>query len=1090
MADAEEPPDTLPKSRRYWPQRKRFQLLLILLILLLISSLLTWRAREDIADDLILTQLDALGIEATYEIVDIGLTQQILRNFVVGDPDNPDLFIERVEVIPVVGLTGAGVGTLTLVNPRLRATYIDGKFSLGALDAAFEGDPDQPANLPNWSLNLVNARAQIITEYGPAGLKADGQGRLDGGFQGISALVAPDWKVGDCNWAALKMVGEVTTSRGQPFFNGPLSLESLSCQQGDVAMAQATIGTSLAGNADLAGGSGALTLAVPRIAAAGSTLTKLDGTIHFDLADDLANIRYQLAAETAVTSYATIDRPRADGGMRYRFADGRFELDGGLAGDTLQLGPYARDSLGSLRMASDGTLAAPLIAQLERALESNLSGSTMAAEVLVRSNSESMSVVVPSARLRNAEGEGLLALSQVQVSSDGDDGGQLRIAGNFATDGAGMPRIRGRMENDSAGNPTVRIDMAPYRTAGSSFAIPQIVLAQSRGGWSFNGEALASGPIPGGTIRDLRLPIAGEWSDRRGLAMWRRCTDIGFERLELAELRLGRDNLSLCPDGSGAIVQSAGSGTQIAARIEGLELEGRLGDSPIQLASGRIGFNTAEGLVAEQVGVRLGEKEAVSELSIATLTAGFGEGASGTFSGIAGGLDAVPLNIEAGEGNWSFADGVLELSGTRFDILDRADEERFERLFARDASLTLADNVIVANALMRHPGSDRAIVDVNLTHNLSDGTGFADLDVPGIVFDDKLEPGARIDQCDGDLPRASGPTGLTCLATGVVALAQGIVTGSGRIDWNPEDIVSSGTFHTDDFDFAAAFGPVEDVSGTVHFSDLLSLTTDGTQQLAIGSIDPGVVVFDGTLDFAIIDGSLVSLRGGRWPFFGGTMELRPTELNFAVSEERRYVIEVTGIDAARFIAAMEFSNISASGTFDGTVPLVFDEMGNGQIINGLLISRPPGGNLSYVGELTYEDMGLISNYAFRSLRSLDFNQMMVEMQGPLTGEIITRLLFDGVRQGADADTNFITRQIAKLPIRFNVNVRASFYELMNDLLKTYDPATHIDPGSLGLVRGEGGRMVRRSLLEDSETTPEDTPSDEPLIQPQESDPLP
>lgn len=1090
MADAEETPDTIPKSRRFWPQRRRFQFLLVLLFLLLASSILTWRAREDIADDLIVTQLDALGIEATYEIVDIGLTRQILRNFVVGDRDNPDLVIERVEVIPVVGVTGAGIGTLTLINPRLRATYINGEFSMGALDAAFDSESDQPASLPQWSLNLVNARAQIITDYGVAGFKADGQGRLDGGFQGIAALVAPEWQVGGCEWNALRLVGEVTTSRGQPYFNGPLSLARLSCQQGSVAIDRATIGTSLVGGADLAGASGELDLAVPEIAALGSTLRELDGSINFDLADGLANLRYQLATENAANSYATIDQLRADGGLRYRLEDGRLELDGGLASDDLRLGPDTKSSLASARTASNGTLVAPLIAQLERALDGNLSGSTMAAEVLVRSNSESTSLVIPSARLRNGEGESILALSQVQMSSGGEDNNSLRIAGNFASDGAGMPRIRGRMENDAAGNPAFRIDMVPYRAAGSSVAISRMVLAQSRGGWSVNGEAVASGPIPGGKVRDLRLPIVGEWTERRGLAMWRRCADIRFERLELAELRLERDSLTLCPDGNGAIVQSTGRGTQIAARIERIELKGRLGDSPIQLASGQIGFNAANGLVAEEVSVRLGEEEAINALSIATLTAGFAEGASGTFSGINGGLDAVPLNLEAGEGEWSFTDGVLQLTNARFDMLDRAEEERFERLYARDASLTLADNVIVANALMRHPGSDRIIVAIDLSHNLSDATGFADLNVPGIVFDDRLEPGARIDQCDSNLPRASGATGLTCLATGVVALAQGVVTGSGRIDWNADDVVSSGTFQTDDFDFAAVFGPVEDVSGTVHFSDLLSLTTDGTQQLAIGSIDPGVVVFDGTLDFAIIDGSLVSLRGGRWPFFGGTMELRPTELNFAISEERRYVIEITGVDAGQFIAAMEFSNISASGTFDGTIPLVFDEMGNGQIISGLLISRPPGGNLSYVGELTYEDMGVISNFAFQSLRSLDFNQMMVEMEGPLTGEIITRLLFDGVRQGQDADTNFVTRQIAKLPIRFNVNVRASFYELMNDLMKTYDPATNIDPGSLGLVRGDGGRMVRRSLLQDSETTPQDTPSDEPLIQPQESESLP
>ena len=104
-----------------------------------------------------------------------------------------------------------------------------------------------------------------------------------------------------------------------------------------------------------------------------------------------------------------------------------------------------------------------------------------------------------------------------------------------------------------------------------------------------------------------------------------------------------------------------------------------------------------------------------------------------------------------------------------------------------------------------------------------------------------------------------------------------------------------------------------------------------------------------------------------------------------------------------------------------------------------MASRAPGGNVSYVGELTYEDMGAITNFAFDALRSLDYKQMNIGMEGPLVGEIVTRVRFDGVTQGTGAKSNIITRQLSQLPLQFRVNVRAQFYELLSGLKLLYDP---------------------------------------------------
>ena len=189
---------------------------------------------------------------------------------------------------------------------------------------------------------------------------------------------------------------------------------------------------------------------------------------------------------------------------------------------------------------------------------------------------------------------------------------------------------------------------------------------------------------------------------------------------------------------------------------------------------------------------------------------------------------------------------------------------------------------------------------------------------------------------------------------------------------------------------------------------------------------------------------------------------------------------------------MELGNLGATGTFDGTVPIVFDDMGNGSIEGGLLISRPPGGNVSYIGELTYEDLGAIGDFAFQSLRSLDYSQMSVGLSGELTGEIITNFQFDGVRQGAGASQNLVTRQLAKLPIRFKVNVRSeSFFDLGTIARLYLDPNSARDPLSMGLFKVENGVLVPNRRVPAPPPAPEDEPTVQPeAIQNRESEDLP
>jgi hypothetical protein len=219
--------------------------------------------------------------------------------------------------------------------------------------------------------------------------------------------------------------------------------------------------------------------------------------------------------------------------------------------------------------------------------------------------------------------------------------------------------------------------------------------------------------------------------------------------------------------------------------------------------------------------------------------------------------------------------------------------------------------------------------------------------------------------------------------------------------------------------------------------------------------------------------------------------MRPVDIRFGALEERRYVLEVTGFDAARFVEYMDLANMAATGTFDGTVPLVFDADGNGHVVDGLLLARPPGGNIAYVGQLTYEDLGTIANFAFDALRSLDYRQMRVALDGDLIGEIVTRVQIDGVSQGAGAEQNILTRKIATLPIRVEANIRAPFYSLLGSIRALYDPSAIRDPRALGLIDEQGNAIRRESNGPPPEPTPPpDQTSDEATIQRRESEKVP
>jgi hypothetical protein len=1032
-----------------------------------------WLSREEMAGNLIESQLGKLGVDATYRIEEIGPRRQVVSNIVVGDPVHPDLTIERVEVTLTPRFPLPGIGRVTLVKPRLYGTYRSGKLSFGSLDKVlFEQPSTEPFTFPNMELSLVDARALMESDFGPIGAKAQGSGHLQGGFAGILAVNAPKLAFDGCAATDATLFGNVTIDAERPGFAGPLRLASLDCPGSGLTLRNAGLNldarvdrnlAGLEGNAGLVGG--VLTLAENRV-------ETLAGSSSFSWRKNALTAKYTLSTGQVKTPNAVLGSFAIDGSARSQRGLDRVEIEMDAEGSGLRIGPEMDKALASFAAATSETLVGPMLAQVRATLAREGRDSDFSANLTLRKTGDVISMVVPQARLRGGRsGETLFAVSRFQYSSSGET---PRFSGGFTTGGTGMPQISGRMElRGGSSNGVLNLRMAEYHVKDGSLSVPELVVTQTQGGmFGFAGSVVASGPLPGGSARNLVVPVSGNWSEAQGLSVWRKCTGLSFDALTLASLTLEKRSLQLCPPTGAAILRSDARGTKIAAGTPSLDIAGRLGETPILLRTGAVGLAWPGNLSANDIDVTLGPQETATRFQLSELEAKIDSEVRGNFSGADARIFAVPLDILDASGEWRFADGRLDLTEGAFRLEDREQLDRFEPLTAQGAELSLENNRITADAVMREPASDRVITSVQIAHSLETGTGHADLDVAGIVFDDRLQPDT-----------------LTGLALGIIANANGTVRGSGMIDWNETEVTSTGHFSTSDFNFAAAFGPVEGVSGTIDFTDLLGMVTAPNQRLRIRSFNPGIQVDEGELVYELHRDYLLVIHHGEWPFIGGMLHLDPTRTRLAEAEARRYTLRLEGVDAAQFVQRMELANIAATGLFDGSVPLVFDENG-GRIEQGRLLSRPPGGNLSYVGELTYKDLSAMANFAFDALRALDYREMEILLDGSLTGEIVTKVRFDGIRQGEQAKRNIITKQLAKLPIRFNVNIRAPFYKLITALHAMYDPAYVRDPRDLGLLDASGRPVSNPVIPPLPALKPEDQPTDEAPIQPPESEPVP
>lgn len=998
--------------------RRRWQVMLVLALLLLVALVVVWAQRRPIARGFVDRELTRAGVPARYTIADIGLSSQRLTNVVIGDPAHPDLVADWVEVRTEVGLRGAQVTGISAGRVRMRARLVDGTISLGAIDRLMPPPSGKPFTLPKLDARLQDVRIRLEAPQGVVGLKLSGNGRLDDGFVGRLAAVAPRLDTGGCILARSATALSLRVSAARPSVEGPVRVGEARCGGVHVRSVAADVAATLGVALDR--WTGRAQFAAARITGDGVVAQQLLGSASFDgtarstvgdATAKLARVSADVASATAMT-----------GGGRYRIGSGGFEFNGHAAAGRATLGRALLADVAALGTSGGGTPVAPLARRLAAAgvaAGRDFSGRA-AIEAVVRGDARAIRVA--QLDLSSVSGaRATLAGSRLRF-------GAVETGGRLTLGGGGLPDVVADLRQGARGIDGTAV-IQPYAADGARLALSRVTFTGAGGGDTrVMTTATMSGPLGDGRVDGLVMPVDAHWAGTR-VAVNPRCVPLGWQRVAIAGLVLNPARIALCPV-AGALLTVDRGRMGGGARIASPRLTGTLGGTPLTLAAAGSELRLADrGFTIGDVSARLGAPERLTRIDVATLTGRIdGAGVAGRFSGAAGQIGNVPLLLSDATGDWSLRNGVLALGG-HLAVADAAPDPRFKPLASDDVALKLADGRITATGTLHTPKGNAKVADVALEHLLATGAGRARLDVPGIAF------------ATGGLQ----PDDLTPITYGVIAEVVGTVSGRGDIAWDRDGVTSTGAFRTSGAELAAAFGPVTGLSGEIVFTDLLGLVSAPDQAVTIASVNPGISVENGTVRYQLIGDSRVAVTGGRWPFAGGELLLDSTTLDFDAAQQRRMTFRVVGVDAATFLQQFDFDNLNATGTFDGVLPMVFDASG-GRIADGRLAARA-GGSIAYIGTVTEKDVGTWGNFAFQALKALDYRSLDITMNGPLAGEMVTAIRFAGVSQGKGTRSNILIRRLAHLPLVFNVTVRAPFRQLIDSVQSYYDPS----------------RLIRRNL---------------------------
>lgn len=327
------------------------------------------------------------------------------------------------------------------------------------------------------------------------------------------------------------------------------------------------------------------------------------------------------------------------------------------------------------------------------------------------------------------------------------------------------------------------------------------------------------------------------------------------------------------------------------------------------------------------------------------------------------------------------------------------------------AELRPAGDRIGFEGRLGRPGGD-AEVRLSGEHDLARGAGRAEVDLPPLEFAaGRLQPGRLAPVLGEYLEDVSGRMAMD----GTLRW-----TGAGQVDADL-DLLLEGLAFTS--------GPArfEQVNGIVTFDRVLPLATPPRQQLAVGLLDFGLPLTDGTLSFQLEPEPALAVEGLTWRFAGGRVRADPFRIGSAAAGFTT-VLEAEGLDLGQLFALTRLDGLSGKGTIGGALPLEVN--GSEAVVRGgELIAKKPGwlryrpGAAPTALQAGGDNVGLLlealENFRYESLRITLDGRTDAEMDIGLHITGANPELYDGY------------------PIEFNLNLEGELANILRSGLASY-----------------------------------------------------
>lgn len=961
-------------------------------VVLVIASLLValYLNRRAAARALLIGWLEDRGAPAEVQIERLeldGLTARVR----IGDPRNPDVVIERVEVDYVIGLPwsreGSGVrpGRVRLLRPVVRARWLDGRLSLGSLDPI----------LQEFSGGQTSSDAR-----GPVVVVEDGRMLLAGlnGARGGELTVRGDARLNDGRLMRLRAEIPSTGLDMEAAQGGRVSAADMAARL-DLNVVGDRMRMRLeaaASRAAVSGGAGAGV--VSATGAEGVTLSLRGDLPYPDLKRRRGDGRVVINGQAAAARFQSggtwlnqaaldIDFDGVLRGWVETFAIeglGRAALNAGrIEGPTLagrdvraEISP-SRVSLAQQGTGLDWRVNGPVrvTAASARTGELVLTKADFDAEGLAVGGRGAAFEMVGPWTLRAQEGQfGDLSLRSVQGRAELDvtqdaallvradatltaSGGSWPLMGvPTAEDGPDLAEMKRALGDFSVDLPRLRL------LAGSAGA--EVILAAPATLRPRNGGLLTlvparqalyaapAGALGGGTLSLTAARGRGLPDARIDIPEWR-LTPAGFEARLAGQASLDFD-VARGLDVVGAGLLAARSGTTTfapdgcpgftVARLE-------LGENDVENVSGRLCASDRPLIELTQGGWRAdGRLEDVAGVA-PFLEARF-ENVGGRLA-VRGGPDRMELDV-------AVASARLE---------DIAEPRRFHPLSA-EGRARLANEVWAGDFVLASDG--RPIASVGLRHDGPSERGGLTFDTGEIAF----------------APQGLQPHDLTPLTVGAVqSPVVGSVWFAGRFDWDPalpEGGASSGRLTVPNLDFESPAGPVKGLSGTVDFTSLAPLTTAEGQMLHVDALETVTPLTDLGLTFTLGQAAL-RVEGGRIQAAGGALRLEPLSVPLDGKQPFDGVIALDRVQLGDLIASAGFDDrVTLDAVVSGRLPFHWDPETGVTVTGGILTADQPGrvsirrealSGLSAGGGGAEIPPGTVEDLAYQAMENLAFNDL-------------------------------------------------------------------------------------------------------------------